>query len=123
MFSVFLDLGKKIGIFILVGQTVIHFGIGRKYEAYMKLVISLMVVVQIAVTFGAYLQKDTYELWQVTEEEYYEKWETMMKDMEDSFKKEQKSMENQVAEKFREETKKGEKTKQDRIHIETIRID
>lgn len=123
MFSVFLDLGKKIGIFILVGQTVIHFGIGRKYEAYMKLVISLMVVVQIAVTFGAYLQKDTYELWQVTEEEYYEKWETMMKDMEDSFKKEQKSMENQVAEKFREETKKGEKTKQDRIQIETIRID
>lgn len=123
MFSVFLDLGKKIGIFILVGQTVIHFGIGRKYEAYMKLVISLMVVAQIAVTFGAYLQKDTHELWQVTKEEYYEKWEAMMKDMEDSFKKEQKSMEDQAAENFREETEKKEKTKQDRIQIETIRID
>lgn len=123
MFSVFLHLGKKIGIFILVGQTVMHFGIGRKYETYMKLVISLMVVAQIMVTFGAYFQRDNAELWQVTEEEYYEKWEALMEDMEDSFKKEQENMENQVVEKFKEEKEKKEKTKQDRIQIETIRIE
>ena len=40
MLSVFIELVKRVGIFVIIGQTILHFGIGKEYEKYMKLVIS-----------------------------------------------------------------------------------
>lgn len=47
MAAMFIQLVKKMVIFLVVGQTILHFGIGRQYERYVKLLISLMVAAQL----------------------------------------------------------------------------
>lgn len=42
----FVDLIKKIGIFMIAAQAVIHFAPGQKYEKYIKMVVSIMVLLQ-----------------------------------------------------------------------------
>ncbi len=42
----FVDLIRKIGIFMIAAQAVIHFAPGQKYEKYLKLVVSIMILLQ-----------------------------------------------------------------------------
>jgi len=39
---------KQISIFLLLGQTILHFAPGEKYEKYIKVLLGLMLVVQFA---------------------------------------------------------------------------
>ncbi len=123
MFSVFLDVIKRIGIFIIVSQAILHFGIGRKYETYMKLVVSFMVIAQIIFSFGIYLGKEEKTVFFVSEEEYYEQWNENLKRMEENFKNKQKDMEYELKENSLHEGEKTEEKNPDRrIQIEKIVI-
>lgn len=123
MFSVFLDVIKRIGIFIIVSQAILHFGIGRKYETYMKLVVSFMVIAQIIFSFGIYLGKEGETVFFVSEEEYYEQWNENLKRMEENFKNKQKDMEYELKENSLHEGEKTEEKNPDyRIQIEKIVI-
>ena len=76
-----------MGIFVIIGQTVMHFGISQKYEKYTKLVISFMVMAQIIFTFSVYLKNDN-DSWQIlSAREYLEKWDINMKEVEDRMEK------------------------------------
>lgn len=44
--SALVDLIKRIGIFMIAAQAVIHFTPGPKYEKYMKLIVSMMILMQ-----------------------------------------------------------------------------
>ncbi len=46
MAEMFIGLVKKMVIFLVAGQTILHFGMGKQYERYVKLIISLMMVAQ-----------------------------------------------------------------------------
>ena len=78
MLSVFLELVKRVGIFIIIGQTILHFGISKKYEKYMKIVISFMVVAQIIFAFGVYQDQGEERGMFLSAEEYMKKWDLNM---------------------------------------------
>lgn len=86
MLSVFLELVKKVGIFVIVGQTIQHFGIGKKYERYVKLVISIMVVAQVVFAFGIYVKQFQKQGILVSGSEYQKEWEVNMDKVEEKMK-------------------------------------
>ena len=92
MFSVFMELVKRVGIFVIIGQTVLHFGISQKYEKYMKLVISFMVAAQIIFAFGVYLRQDDERVHIMSATEYLKRWENSMEEMEKKMEESQEAM-------------------------------
>lgn len=92
MFSVFIQLVKRIGIFMVVGRTILNFGISKKYEKYLKLVISFMVAAQIIFAFGTYIKQENslWKLWSA--EEYMEEWNRNIKELEEQMEEEKKEM-------------------------------
>ena len=87
MFSVFMELVKRVGIFVIIGQTILHFGISKKYEKYMKLVMSFMIGAQIVFAFGVYWRQEEKEIYVPTPEEYFGAWERSMDEMEKTIEK------------------------------------
>lgn len=125
MFFVFLELVKRVGIFVIIGQTILHFGISKEYEKYMKLVVSLMVAAQIVFAFHSYLGKEERGGWIVSSEEYYEQWNENMKELEEEFIERQVQLEMNLTQRFQAgegiETK-GEYRSASEIGIEKIVI-
>ncbi len=121
MFSVFLELVKRVGIFVIIGQTVLHFGISKEYEKYMKLVVSLMVVAQVIFAFGSYGKKDGTNSFMVSSEEYYERWEENMKELEKEFENRQELLNQNLEQRFQK--KDGKETEEQGISINEIRIE
>lgn len=77
-----MELVKRVGIFVIIGQTILHFGISKQYEKYMKLVISFMIGAQIVFAFGVYVKQDKKEIPVMSVEEYRQAWEINMEEME-----------------------------------------
>lgn len=75
-----LDTIRRVGIFIICAQTLIHFRPNESYEKYMKLLVSVMVLVQLVLPIAAILQgKEALAL-----EESVKQYEAeMQKSMED----------------------------------------
>ena len=130
MLSVFLELGKKIGIFVIVGQTIQHFGISKKYERYVKLVISIMVVAQVIFSFGIYVKQFQRQGILVSGSEYKKKWEINMDKVEEKMRDYNlmitKRMEEEVSdlEKQKEISYEENEKKEESygIHVEKITI-
>lgn len=124
MFSVFLELVKRVGIFMIIGQTILHFGISRVYEKYMKLVISFMVAAQVVFSFGAYLQKEDKAATMWSLEEYYKTWDRSMAELGKALEQRQEELTGGLLKRMEEEMTKSETTREDmdRIEIESIRI-
>ncbi len=60
----FLEFMKRIGIFIICAQSVMHFVAGKSYEKYVKLLIGIMVLAQFVVPIRALLLgNDNAEIW------------------------------------------------------------
>ena len=87
MFSVFMGLVKRVGIFVIIGQTILHFFISKKYVKYMKLVMSFMIGAQIVFAFGVYWRQEGKEIYVPTPEEYFGAWERSMDEMEKTIEK------------------------------------
>lgn len=100
MFSVFMELVKRVGIFVIIGQTILHFGISKKYEKYMKLVISFMVAAQIVFAFGGYLVQDEKMGYFMSGEEYLEKWNIQMLEVEERIEESRAGMVHDFEEKI-----------------------
>ncbi len=55
MGNTFLEFMKRIGIFIICAQSVMHFVAGKSYEKYVKLLIGIMILAQFVVPVRALL--------------------------------------------------------------------
>lgn len=86
MLLVFLELVKKVGVFVIIGQTIQHFGISKKYEKYMKFMISIMVVAQITFAFGIYIKQFRERGIIMSGSEYMKEWEANMEKVEEGIK-------------------------------------
>lgn len=53
--SLLVDVIKKIGIFMIAAQAVIHFAPGQKYEKYIKLIVGIIILVQFVMPFNRLL--------------------------------------------------------------------
>lgn len=125
MFSVFLELVKRVGIFVIIGQTIMHFGISKKYEKYMKLAISLMVAAQIIFTFDIYFEKDASSWQRMSREEYRQAWDENMREVEERMEKSRVEMTLRMEEKFCQSgtnVTKGMEIQKQGIRVEKIKI-
>ncbi len=78
---------KRIGLFMIVAQTVIHFAAGQQYEKYMRIVAGVIVLLLFITPFSSYrgnaAEEWQKELEQITEkmESYGNLWPEKMPDM------------------------------------------
>lgn len=56
------ELIKRIGIFMIAAQAVLHFAPGQKYEKYIKLIVGTLILLQFAAPLGGILDR-TGENW------------------------------------------------------------
>ncbi|MFI3213699.1 MAG: hypothetical protein R3Y24_10190 [Eubacteriales bacterium] len=54
----FLEVLKEVGIFLIIGQTILHFSPAKKYEKYMKMMISIMVMTQLMIPIVSIFNAD-----------------------------------------------------------------
>lgn len=59
--NAFVELIKKIGIFMIAAQAVIHFAPGQKYEKYIKLIVGIMILLQFLTPVYRMLSKTALE--------------------------------------------------------------
>ena len=125
MFSVFVDVVKRVGIFIIIGQTILNFGISKKYEKYMKLVVSFMVAAHIIFSFGTYLSPKG-NIWQIWHsEEYLKEWNDNIQKLEKNIEKNKAEMDMKIEESIEKGEmyrKQNEKVSEYNIKIEKITL-
>ena len=64
----FLEFMKRIGIFIVCTQSLLHFTAGKSYEKYIKLLIGIMILAQFATPLRTvFLKGEKGELWEEIE--------------------------------------------------------
>lgn len=123
MFSVFLELVKRVGIFVIIGQTILHFGISKKYEKYMKLVISFMVAAQVIFAFGVYLDREKTWGMIISSEEYMEEWNLNMEKTAELMESSRFKLVQELEEELHQrEISEGENVQEESIQIEKIVI-
>lgn len=66
---------KRIGLFMIVAQTVIHFAAGRQYEKYMRIIAGIVVLLLFITPFSSY-QGNAAEKWRKELEQITEKMES-----------------------------------------------
>lgn len=133
MGKIFIDMVKNVGIFMVVAQTLLHFGVGKRYEKYLKLIISLMVVSLLVSGFGALLKSEKElgitKIWKMGQSEYYEFWQKNRKNFEEKVVLKQKEIEKHlendiIGQDVKEEKQKHEKEQPAaKIKIDTIKIE
>ena len=122
MVQIFLEMSKKVGIFMIISQTLLHLGIAKTYEKYMRLVISFMVAAQIIFAFTAFLKVENYHFFEFGEEEFQKEWQKEIGE----FEKELENIREEVEERIQKDSESLEKQKEESggvltIQIETIR--
>lgn len=64
----FLEFMKRIGIFIVCAQSILHFTAGKSYEKYVKLLIGIMVLGQFIVPVRAlFIGSENAQIWETVE--------------------------------------------------------
>ena len=59
--SAFVELIKKIGIFMIAAQAVIHFAPAQKYEKYIRMIVGMMILLQFLAPLYQILTKNAWE--------------------------------------------------------------
>ena len=75
MLDSILEIIKKATVFMMIGKVILNLGIGKEYEKYTKLVISLMVVLQVWSGMQSIVQTLSVEGIITSKEQFYETWE------------------------------------------------
>lgn len=125
MILVFLELVKKVGIFVIIGQTIQHFGISKKYEKYMKFMISIIVVAQITFAFGIYIKQFKNRGIFMSGTEYKNEWEVNMEKVEEKIKEYNLQLSKSLEEEFQEseyQINRDKKEESGGVYVEKIII-
>lgn len=126
MAELLVNLVKRILIFLIVGQTFFHFGMGKTYERYVKLMISLMITAQFAAAIYEILTPFRYSkeinLGQEAIIGFEEQWEKNQEDFMLHLQQQQDEVKRQWEEKAKSMEQKTQQKEAGRIHIEEIII-
>ena len=121
MFSIFLENMKRLSIFVVISHTILHFGVSPKYEKYVKLILSFIVVAQLVFSIGSYLNSKPGIVKWVSEENYYVKWNQYMEELETEYEAMQKVLDDKMMQNKNENTKEN-KDKMESIVVDKIEI-
>ena len=121
MFSIFVENLKRLSVFIIVSQTILHFGVGRKFEKYLKLVFSFMIVAQLVFSISAYFEFEEGIVEFISQENYYQRIEEYMGGLEKEYEIQQSELEDRLQEIYEVENK-SDKGEASSIRVDRIRI-
>ena len=121
MFSIFVENLKRLSVFIIVSQTILHFGVGRKFEKYLKLVFSFMIVAQLVFSISAYFEFEEGIVEFISQENYYQRIEEYMGGLEKEYEIQQSELEDRLQEIYEVENK-SDKGEAGSIRVDRIRI-
>ena len=121
MFSIFVENLKRLSVFIIVSQTILHFGVGRKFEKYLKLVFSFMIVAQLVFSISAYFKFEEGIVEFISQENYYQRIEEYMGGLEKEYEIQQSELEDRLQEIYEVENK-SDKGEASSIRVDRIRI-
>lgn len=117
----FLENLKRLSVFIIISQTILHFGVGRKFEKYLKLVFSFMVVAQLVFSIVSYLDFENGFVEFISQEKYYQRLEEYMGGLEQEYEMQQRELEDRLQQIYEVENKndkgEGNSIKIDRVWI------
>lgn len=100
----FLEFMKRIGIFIICAQSILHFAAEKSYERYVKILVGIMILAQFIVPVRALiLGADNGEIWSAIEEFQIE----MDKAMEDAEIVYEEEEDGELTQALQEEIKKN----------------
>ena len=124
MAEIFIHLVKQMVIFLIAGQTILHFGIGRQYERYVRLILSLMLVTQLLSAAVSILpagqELDIWGSGKGIRESFRSGWEDNMEQFEKKLYQKQEELEDWQKRKM-QETSEEESMKDSRqIKVEEI---
>lgn len=126
MADVFIDLVKRMVIFLIAGQTILHFGMGKQYERYVKLTISLMLVAQLVSAFTGFFPFFPKNSLNMAGEEgrasFEKRWEENIEEFGEKLDLQQKEMEKEWEEEVRKMNHEEERKEESQINIEEIKI-
>lgn len=127
---------KQIGIFILLGQTLLHFCPNEKYEKYIKVLLGFMIIVQFlspVLSLGSGNIQKEYEnnLHSFTEKledslaAVNEKWLVYDKQIEEKLEQDKNYMEEQIKQQEEEEVAEAKETEtqEETIKIEAVKVE
>ena len=121
MLQLFIENLKRLSVFIIVSQTILHFGVGRKFEKYLKLVFSFMVVAQLAFSIGAYFDFE-HGIWEfISQDNYEQRLEEYMGRLEQEYEVQQSELERRLQQ-TPEAENKNNKGEANSIRVDRIRI-
>ena len=110
---------------MVISRTILNFGISKKYERYLKLVISFMVAAQIIFAFGTYSKQEN-SLWKWwSSEEYLEEWNRNIKELEEHMEEGKEEMAAKLEKDMKSSKEKREHLEpppESHIRIEKITI-
>ena len=126
MAEIFIHLVKQMVIFLIAGQTILHFGIGRQYERYVRLILSLMLVTQLLSAAVSILpagqELDIWGSGKGIRESFRSDWEDNMEQFEKKLYQKQEELEDWQKRRM-QETSEEESMKDSRqIKVEEITI-
>ena len=96
MVNIFLEMTKKVGIFMIISQTLMHLGMAKKYEKYIRLVISFMVAAQIIFSFAAFFKIENSAVWEFLERDFQQEWKQEVREFDEQLRKIQENMYEKV---------------------------
>lgn len=76
---------KQIGIFILLGKTILHFCPCEKYEKYLKLLFGFMVTIQFVSPVLSFGNGSTMQEYEKNKADFEQKMEESLKDVEEKW--------------------------------------
>lgn len=79
MVNIFLEMSKKVGVFMIISQTLMHLGIAKSYEKYIRLIISFMAAAQIIFSFAAFFQVENSGILECFKTDFQEEWKQELK--------------------------------------------
>ena len=121
MLQLFVENLKRLSVFIIVSQTILHFGVGRKFEKYLKLVFSFMVVAQLVFSIGAYFDFEHGIQEFISQDNYEQRLEEYMGRLEQEYELHQSELESRLQQTHEVENKNN-KGEANSIRVERIRI-
>lgn len=110
MFQIFLENLKRLSVFIIISQMILHFGVGKKYEKYLKLILSFMIVAQFVFSVASFFHSGTGLMDIMSKEKYYAQLKEYMVVLEEEYGRQQSVLEESLKQNsvFKENGKKGE---------------
>lgn len=123
MVGIFMEMSKKVGIFMIISQTLMHLGIGKKYEKYIRLVISLMVAAQIIFSFTSFFRIEKDTLFHFRGEDFQKEWKKDMETFDDNMQRIQEEISEKMKLNIEEEGSTAGMKEDGKIQIRRIKIE